>query len=89
MEPEMEQTNEKITYEGTRLLNEDDEMNSARLLLLQRLSADQGLRKNPHLLNDSQQLQEAQASNMNHLTLNTVGKEAYLESTENEEVSAL
>ena len=33
IEAEMEQTNEKIKYEGTRLLNEE-EVNSARLLLL-------------------------------------------------------
>ena len=37
MKPEMEQTNEKIFYGATQLLNEDDPDNSARLLLLQKL----------------------------------------------------
>ena len=40
MQPEMEQTNEKIYYGATQLLNEDDQNNSNRLLLFQKLSED-------------------------------------------------
>ena len=63
IEAEMEQTNEKIKYEGTQLLNEE-EVNSARLLLLQRLKDDKSITKNSQLLNEGQEFIDAEDANL-------------------------